>query len=385
MVWNFLVTPNCHDALRHLRFRFSRRKVWIDAICIDQRDNDRATRERNAQVQMMGDIYENASRVIIWLGLAHPPTPRVFRLIRIVGLTEYCQERYKFAQIPAKPAFEEFSRRLQAKDDKSRRYIEGLRYLLENRWFSRVWTMQEVVFARKCVILSGDSQLYWELFNLTVGDIDNSIADSEPILLTISRSVTGTQIQRHKKAVATGLELPDVDYNKSVQEAYGDIAKSFIKTHGRQLFPIWTPNWKMAHMPGPDIVDNTGNFPFEGKNFRASGDNLASIPSFTPTEELRVIVVGDVRSIVVSHTAGGQPDVVGRKAFSLNFVRACHDWFVWLSSVWEIETYQGEGVLIEALTNTAAFHKIFEAGEDIDPEECKQLEAQFHCWTDVFM
>ncbi|KAI8946274.1 hypothetical protein F4801DRAFT_583578 [Xylaria longipes] len=30
-----LVTPNCHDALRRLRRRFSPRVLWIDAICID--------------------------------------------------------------------------------------------------------------------------------------------------------------------------------------------------------------------------------------------------------------------------------------------------------------------------------------------------------------
>ncbi|CAG7556529.1 unnamed protein product [Fusarium equiseti] len=37
---------------------------WIDAICINQEDIP----ERNAQVLRMKDIYENAKRIICWLG-----------------------------------------------------------------------------------------------------------------------------------------------------------------------------------------------------------------------------------------------------------------------------------------------------------------------------
>lgn len=59
-----LVTPNCEAALRRARRRWSRRTLWIDAICIDQS----STVERNVQVSMMGDIYSRAKRVVIWLG-----------------------------------------------------------------------------------------------------------------------------------------------------------------------------------------------------------------------------------------------------------------------------------------------------------------------------
>ncbi|EHK97015.1 putative Heterokaryon incompatibility protein 6, OR allele [Glarea lozoyensis 74030] len=37
---------------------------WIDAICINQDDIP----ERNSQVQRMGDLYTNASFVMVWLG-----------------------------------------------------------------------------------------------------------------------------------------------------------------------------------------------------------------------------------------------------------------------------------------------------------------------------
>jgi len=40
------------------------RRVWIDAICINQDNLD----ERSQQVSLMTDIYSKARRVIIWLG-----------------------------------------------------------------------------------------------------------------------------------------------------------------------------------------------------------------------------------------------------------------------------------------------------------------------------
>jgi Heterokaryon incompatibility protein (HET) len=38
--------------------------LWADAICIDQTN----LMERNAQVSLMGTIYQNAMRVFAWLG-----------------------------------------------------------------------------------------------------------------------------------------------------------------------------------------------------------------------------------------------------------------------------------------------------------------------------
>ena len=41
-----------------------RQSIWIDAICIDQTNQ----RERNLQVNLMGEIYHRARAVVVWLG-----------------------------------------------------------------------------------------------------------------------------------------------------------------------------------------------------------------------------------------------------------------------------------------------------------------------------
>lgn len=59
-----LVTPNCLAAMRQLRDRSGFLRFWIDSICIDQSSPS----ERSAQVALMGEIYRDASMVIVWLG-----------------------------------------------------------------------------------------------------------------------------------------------------------------------------------------------------------------------------------------------------------------------------------------------------------------------------
>ena len=81
-----LVTPNCHDALRRLRYRFRKRTLWIDAICIDQQKSEISTKERLNQVERMGDVYEKASRVVIWLG--NSITSSQFRLVEALYAKE---------------------------------------------------------------------------------------------------------------------------------------------------------------------------------------------------------------------------------------------------------------------------------------------------------
>ena len=83
------IYDNLYQALRHLRHRFEKRTLWVDAACINQTDDV----EKGHQVARMGAIYKNATSVIIWLGepglvlpinisylcrLDHPPFSRRF-------------------------------------------------------------------------------------------------------------------------------------------------------------------------------------------------------------------------------------------------------------------------------------------------------------------
>lgn len=58
------VTSNLAVALRNIRHADEAIAIWIDALCINQQDIG----EREQQVRIMGDIYQNCEEVLIWLG-----------------------------------------------------------------------------------------------------------------------------------------------------------------------------------------------------------------------------------------------------------------------------------------------------------------------------
>ncbi|KAL2065792.1 hypothetical protein VTL71DRAFT_3462 [Oculimacula yallundae] len=58
------VTTNLETALRYMRLDSEIRILWVDAICINQKDD----LEKNHQVGMMGDIYRSCTKCLAWLG-----------------------------------------------------------------------------------------------------------------------------------------------------------------------------------------------------------------------------------------------------------------------------------------------------------------------------
>ncbi|KAE9379992.1 HET-domain-containing protein, partial [Stipitochalara longipes BDJ] len=60
----FMVPRNLGRALRRLRYQDKQRRLWMDSVCIDQQ----SVEEKNVQVAMMGRIFAQARRVVVWLG-----------------------------------------------------------------------------------------------------------------------------------------------------------------------------------------------------------------------------------------------------------------------------------------------------------------------------
>jgi hypothetical protein len=71
------VRPNIWHFLEQMRKETFEDLLWIDAICINQRD----IAERGHQVAVMGQIYEKAAEVQVWLGGANKPVQQAMRMI----------------------------------------------------------------------------------------------------------------------------------------------------------------------------------------------------------------------------------------------------------------------------------------------------------------
>lgn len=75
------ITESLAIALTSLRSQDHDVLRWADAICIHQHDPV----EKTAQVQLMCDIYQTATQVIIWLGPSTPDTYYTMREMRKLG------------------------------------------------------------------------------------------------------------------------------------------------------------------------------------------------------------------------------------------------------------------------------------------------------------
>ena len=74
------VSSHLYEGLRCLRATSEGarpRWLWIDAICIDQKDCE----EKSIQVPLMSEIYSRAQGVIVWLGRADENTINVMKII----------------------------------------------------------------------------------------------------------------------------------------------------------------------------------------------------------------------------------------------------------------------------------------------------------------
>jgi len=60
----FQITENLYKALMRIRRLTEKRILWVDQACINQIDNN----ERGQQVALMGNIYGNSLRALLWLG-----------------------------------------------------------------------------------------------------------------------------------------------------------------------------------------------------------------------------------------------------------------------------------------------------------------------------
>jgi hypothetical protein len=119
--------------------------LWVDAICINQDDAN----ERAAQVQLMGDIYSTANRVVVWLGEGTVYTDEVF-------------DRINDNSWPEKPSS---SRNCILQDDAIRLSRTMYHDLMKRRWWFRIWTRQEVILARdEPLVMCGRKLCHWKAF-----------------------------------------------------------------------------------------------------------------------------------------------------------------------------------------------------------------------------
>ena len=138
------VTVNLESALRHLGRKASEaRKLWIDALCINQQD----TAERSQQVGLMDVIYKRCRDATVWLGkMDLEATTSVQRTNRV--LEDLASDRH-IQRMPL----------LWDSDDtynETRSEICSImEYLVSRPYWNRAWIVQEFCLPSRAEIVCG--------------------------------------------------------------------------------------------------------------------------------------------------------------------------------------------------------------------------------------
>jgi hypothetical protein len=142
------VRENLYDCLSHFSLNSEwQGNFWIDAICINQANND----ERNKQVNMMAQIYQSACVVVMWLGREDEETERACS-----GLTLLSQEKQLLVRSMAGQRVSHVAPTIVTE------YIDALSKFLQRSWFMRAWVIQELLLAQKTRFICGQHEPTWE-------------------------------------------------------------------------------------------------------------------------------------------------------------------------------------------------------------------------------
>ncbi|MCJ1333079.1 hypothetical protein MMC10_009773 [Thelotrema lepadinum] len=155
------IRENLNGALHHLRPKGSNvrpRKLWVDAICINQVDSD----EKSIQVGRMKVIYEKATQVIAWLGR---PSEGIAEAMEAA-----CKVHRFYCRQDAFPKAEYDGRVEREKGDVCFGGVASMETLLQEpgiedweraakiyecSYFVRLWMVQELVAARRVRVVCG--------------------------------------------------------------------------------------------------------------------------------------------------------------------------------------------------------------------------------------
>jgi hypothetical protein len=163
----FVVQENLRHALRRLRKKNAARKIWIDALCINQ--NDQA--EKQAQLPLMKTIYERAELVNVWLGEETTSSKLALRvmssrsawsLLKVGWHMHWIERSHGKLLLPVRERLSGFTQAITASPLTWEMRCGEINELINRPWWKRAWIVQEVMLARKVVLLCGRDVASWD-------------------------------------------------------------------------------------------------------------------------------------------------------------------------------------------------------------------------------
>ena len=330
------VTKNCEHVLQKLRRHGSETVLWVDAICIDQSNDE----ERSSQVALMDTIYTRARQVLIWLGDASETIDaETGRPVSDMFFDHLHPMAIELQRSKSRGDFPAISRLYAQLAQQAAEYVSngtltplvrGFLDVVLRPWWERVWVVQEAALGRSAVVFCGGQTAgyddFYDLFFQIYADPGHEsglaysllegfkhqmysvylarecVEDLGPAkalygVLGRSRRLRATDARDHVFALLNifgdfKAQLPVPNYKRSKVQVFTDMTLRFVELRGdldillqatnvdgNADIPSWVTDWSQRpqfHIP-----------PTEGL-YRASGGSTASYSVSDDSKELRL-------------------------------------------------------------------------------------------------
>jgi hypothetical protein len=157
--FNVKVTSNLGQALRGLRPKIGKTRLWVDALCINQED----LTERSQQVRLMRQIYSRAKEVISWVpcdtwnpygfgGYSRSKGDAIESLIK----NKFVGKGTKTRLLPFEKQGEKTG------NGRVRDGWEVIHDFFSELYWTRVWVIQEIAVNPNAKVLCGEFEIPWD-------------------------------------------------------------------------------------------------------------------------------------------------------------------------------------------------------------------------------
>ena len=151
----FLITQNLYSALHHLRHPNRGRALWVDALCINQADDD----EKSEQVSRMAEVYRRAQRVVVWMGPEGHQCSLTLKTLETMG----SHMEVEWGTYVARPKAGHSVHSLVSLES----WAAVVNFLYRD-WFERMWVQQEISVAHTAIIMCGHTVARWNEVKMAI-------------------------------------------------------------------------------------------------------------------------------------------------------------------------------------------------------------------------
>ena len=231
--------------------------IWIDAICINQKDDE----EKKIQIEMMDQIYSGARRVIAWLGRCDEHTHPALEIIQRLKSVLSKKPQVTFTDFEG-PEYQSVFGDPPISSQQWNDYAA----FIQRAWFNRVWIMQEAFLAKHIDVLCGPHVLSWQhdisevarflqktnLGNLIMAQADGTANPDRKTTAYVNNSLNQYHLEAMKansKQKALSLEAL-LAYSRYFQAERAE-------DHVYGLLGIWKSSNKVKELPEDMMIEKS--------------------------------------------------------------------------------------------------------------------------------